>query len=179
MGMLRLFRSFRRRFSRQDGNATIEFVIIFPAFVLILISTFEVGMAMTRLTMLEHALDVTVRDIRLGTGTVFQHDDIRDTVCENAAVLKNCTSTLQLELVRIDPATWDMPVETATCIDRGSAAEPVITFNNGVANDIMYVRACFVVDPLFPTMGLGSILDVDATGVMQLVAMSAFSQEPD
>ncbi|NNK79738.1 MAG: pilus assembly protein [Litoreibacter sp.] len=177
--MFRLLRLFRKRFSRQDGSATIEFVIIFPAFVLILISTFEVGMAMTRLTMLEHALDVTVRDIRLGTGEVFKHDDIRDSVCDNAAVLKNCTSTLQLELVRIDPANWVMPVETATCIDRGSDAEPAITFNNGNANDIMYVRACFVVDPIFPTMGLGSILDVDATGAMQLVAMSAFSQEPN
>ncbi|MEM9434791.1 MAG: TadE/TadG family type IV pilus assembly protein [Pseudomonadota bacterium] len=166
--------------TNEDGNASIEFAILLPLFVIVFVSTFEVGMAMTRLTVLEHGLDVTVRAMRLGTGAEYEHDDIRDMVCDNASMLDECYETLQVELVRIDPDTWVMPAEDATCVRRASTAEPLITFrdNGGAPNDIMFMRVCYVVDPMYPAIGLGSLLTVDASGAMQLIAETAFAQEP-
>lgn len=171
----RLRRSFR---SREDGNATVEFVFVIPVFLLLFVSIFELGMATIRLTMLEHALDVTMRDIRLSTGQTFTKEDIRDSICEDAAVLKDCNENLLVEMQRVDTDTWLMPAGLATCIDRSDTAEPVVSFSNGQQNDLMFIRACFVVDPLYPTFGLGAILETDDSGAMQLVARSAFAQEP-
>ena len=52
----------RRRFRlwprarREDGNATSEFVILFPMFVFILVSATEIGFITLRHTMLERAV---------------------------------------------------------------------------------------------------------------------------
>ncbi len=168
-------RWFRRK---EDGNATVEFVIVVPVFLLLFVSIFELGMATIRLTMLEHALDVTMREIRLSTGQTFTKEDIRDNICEKAAVLKECDQSLLVEMRVVDTGSWLMPDGLATCIDRNETAEPVVTFSNGQQNDLMFIRACFVVDPLYPTFGLGAILETDPSGRMQLVARSAFAQEP-
>ena len=53
---------------REDGNSTVEFAIVIPAFIMILMSTVELGMINLRHSQLERALDGTVRTIRLGTG---------------------------------------------------------------------------------------------------------------
>lgn len=179
---MNFFTRLRHAFLREDGTSTIEFVIVVPTFLLIFVSIFELGMAMTRLTMLEHSLDVTMREIRIGTGQVFTHDQIRNRVCENAGYLKDCGDgkRLLLEMVRIERDNWVMPPREATCITDQSAgaARPVTTFDNGAPSDVMFIRACFVVEPIFPTFGLGAIVETDSNGNMHLVANSAFAQEP-
>jgi Flp pilus assembly protein TadG len=176
--MKSLINKLLRRTKEEDGNATVEFVIVIPVFLLLFVSIFELGMATIRLTMLEHGLDVTMRDVRLSTGQSFTHNEIRSRICSNATVLKDCNQNLQVEMVVVDTGTWSMPNPGATCIDRASTAEPVITFSNGAQNDLMFIRVCFAVDPLYPTFGLGAILETDASGAMHLVAKSAFAQEP-
>lgn len=169
----------RQAFQKEDGTSTIEFVIVVPTFILIFVSMFELGISMTRLTMLEHSLDVTMRDIRIGTGQAISHDQIRDQICETAGFLRDCEKSLQVEMVRIDRNDWIMPSRDATCIDQSpDAALPVTAFENGAPSDVMFIRACFVVEPLFPTLGLGAMLETDAAGNMHLVASSAFAQEP-
>ncbi|MEP5760577.1 MAG: TadE family protein [Litoreibacter sp.] len=174
----RLFNSAKRKLGTEAGNASVEFMISLPVFILLFVSIFELGMAMTRLTMLEHGLDMAMRDIRLGTGEEVTHDDIRDQICEEASILNDCQATLNVEMVTIATDTWTMPGEFASCVDRANDAIPVTAFENGRQNDIMFIRACYVVDPLFPTMGLGAFLETDESGGMHLVASSAFSQEP-
>lgn len=163
----------------EDGNATVEFAIILPLFMLIFASIFELGMAMTRLTMLEHGLDKTMREIRLGTASGLTQDAVRDSVCDRASILRDCEDTLQIEMTRIDTETWVMPPQPARCVDRASDINPVVTYQNGVQSDVMFIRACYVVDPIFPAFGLGAILERDHTGGLHLVASAAFSQEPN
>ena len=74
-------RQLRRRMGREDGNATIEFVILFPMVIFLLVSAVEVGFITIRHTMLDRAVDLTVRDIRLGTGNSPQYAEIRDAFC--------------------------------------------------------------------------------------------------
>jgi len=176
---MNFFKKLRYAFRREDGTSTVEFVIVVPTFLLIFVSIFELGMAMTRLTMLEHSLDVTMRTIRIGTGQAISHDQIRDQICENAGYLKDCNDALQVEMIRLDRDNWVMPAREATCIDQSpGAALPVTTIDVGAPSDVMYIRACFVVEPLFPTFGLGAIVETDSSGNMHLVANSAFAQEP-
>jgi hypothetical protein len=53
-----------------------------------------------------------------------------------------------------------------------------LRFNAGARSSIVYVRACFVVSPLTPGMGLAMALSKDATGAVRIVSKSAFANEP-
>ncbi len=88
---------------KEDGSATVEFVFVFPFFLSILFWTVELGLINIRQTFLERALDETVRDIRLGTGEAPQHDDIRDLICARSVFTEDCSTSLRLEMVQLDP----------------------------------------------------------------------------
>ena len=53
---------------REDANATVEFVIVFPIVIMLFIAAFETSMLLTRQVMLERALDQSVRHLRLTSG---------------------------------------------------------------------------------------------------------------
>jgi Flp pilus assembly protein TadG len=163
----------------EDGNSTIEFIILFPIFFTLFVSMFESGYIMTRYVMLEHGMDVAVREIRLSDDpSSITHDSIKTVLCNAVYIVSDCENTLQLEMVVVDEATWDFPSGVATCIDRESDIDPTISFATGAEQDIMYMRACLVIDPMFTTIGLGSALTLDDSGGLRLYAASAFATEP-
>ncbi|MGB8813882.1 MAG: TadE family protein, partial [Paracoccaceae bacterium] len=51
---------------REDGTATIEFVLAIPAVLMIFMASFESGLMMTRGMMVERSVDMTMRELRLG-----------------------------------------------------------------------------------------------------------------
>jgi hypothetical protein len=130
--------------------------------------------------MLERALDMTVRDIRLGTGSAPQHDEIKDLICERAGFIDDCAESLRLEMIELDPRAWSGLTTEADCIDKSEDIKPVRNFVNGQENRLMVMRACAMIDPVFPTTGLGKALIKDsAAGEYALVSMTAFVQEPE
>jgi Flp pilus assembly protein TadG len=164
---------------REDGTATLEFAILFPAFVTIFLSSVEMSMITLRHAMLERGLDLAVRDIRLGTGSAPQHDDIKQEICDNAGLIPGCMQTLRLEMVEVNlRANVSIPSEV-DCVDTSEEVQPVRSFVNGQENQLMILRACVKFDPIFPTTGLGKQLKTDNAGQSALVVMSAFVQEPD
>lgn len=171
----RRLRAFRRA---EDGNPTVEFVIIFPVFMSFLFMGIESGLMLTRQIMLERAVDIAVRDLRIGTWTNPTHEDLKQRICENGIVLKNCDRHLVMELRRVSMETWDFPGQPPACVDRREEIAPVTTLTTGGGNDMMLLRACMVVDPLFPTTRWGLQLPLDASGGFQLFAFSAFVNEP-
>jgi hypothetical protein len=167
------------RFSRsEDGSATIEFAITFPAVMMLMLSGIELGMVTLHHAMLERALDITVRDIRLGTGTAPQHDEIKTLICDRAGFISNCSQNLRLEMIQVDPRNWVAISPDADCTDRSEEVAPVRSFVNGMENELMVLRACAKFDPVFPTTGLGQNIAKDAAGQYALVSISAFVQEP-
>lgn len=178
--MIRLPR-FLRRFGRsEDGTATVEFAITFPAMLLFTLSGVEMGMVSLQSSMLERAMDMTVRDIRLGTGSAPQHDEIKDLICERAGFVSNCSSSLLLEMVEVDPRNWTGISAEVSCIDRSEEVQPKTEFRNDAPeNALMILRACAKIDPVFPSTGLGKNIKKDGAGQFQLVAISAFVQEPE
>ena len=168
-----------RRFLRDEGgNASIEFVLVFPAYLALLLMSIELGFVTLRYTLLERGLDIAVREVRLGTGTAPQHDDIKELICENAMMIRDCLNTLRLEVRSADLRTFNSLDRTADCTDAAEPSKPVKQFVAGQQNQLMLLRACLRFDPLFPDDALGSALTKDSSGQSSIVSMTAFVQEP-
>lgn len=132
---------------------------------------------MTRAMMLERGVDVAAREVRLGLDPTMTHEKLKYVVCKYSRILMNCNRDLVLELVEMD-LTKDYPQNDPNCIDRTGAIDPVIDFTPGGRERIMFIRACMVIDPIVPGMGLGLTLPKDASGGFQLISYAAFMNEP-
>lgn len=168
-------RSFWRR---EDGHATIELVIIFPALLFLMLSCVELGLINFRQTMLSRGLDTAVREVRLSAIEGLDHESLVDLICDHAFGVPSCGTTMRLEMRPVDPANWDALPPSADCIDRSEPLRPVREFDPGGSNQLMLLRACIKQKPLFTTIGVGNLLKHDGAGNYALVARSAFVQEP-
>lgn len=177
--MTRYLISKLRRFTkRQDGSVTVEFAIMIPFYLGLMLSSVELGMMTLRYSYLERSLDQVVRDIRLSTGAPTTHQEIVDAVCAQAAVIPNCAENLKLEMVVRDPRNWQDLSNETICTDRSEEVQPLTTFENGSQNDLVVLRACAKVTPIFPTSMIGSAVQKDGAGDYSLVVLNAFVQEP-
>jgi len=177
--MMRFITNPFRRFCRKDdGTATVEFAILFLPMFSTLIWAAELGMIHVNYSLLERAVDTTVRDLRLGTGTAPQHDEIRDLICVRAAFIDDCSQNVRLEMVRIDPFNWESPPAETDCIDATEEVQPVRSFVNGGSNELMFLRVCAKYDPILPHMGFSQKLNLDGGNMYPLVTTAAFMQEP-
>ena len=163
---------------KETGSASVEFVILFPIVFMFLIASFELGMLNLRHTMLERAVDLTVRDLRLGNIPSPSQENLRVAICSRAGILPDCLNNLMIELRPISKSTWALPSPNAQCVDRDSEITPVTTVNAGAPDELMLVRACAVLDPLLPTTGLGAAINRTGTGEIFLVSSSVFVNEP-
>ncbi len=170
----------RRKAREEDGaTATIPFVIFLPFFMLLIMSALEMGTLMLRHVMLERALDMSVRDLRLGNWVNPTHAEFKRQVCNRAGVIPDCLNVLLVELRPVSTTTWEPLSAGPICVDRAETIQPVTTFDDGVGDEMMLIRACAKFDPIFPTSGLGFQLPKDNTGAYALVSATAFVNEPD
>jgi len=177
--MKQVIQHIRRFRGEEDGNATVEFAILFPFFVFMFCAAVELGMITFRHSMLERGLDLAVRDVRLTTGASFEHDDIKEMTCNYSGFLPKCESNLRLEMVEMDMRNWTQPSGTAQCIDHSLAANPYTQWTYFTEeNRMMLLRVCYVFKPVFPLTGLGRHLTTDDAGNAAMVATSGFVQEP-
>lgn len=180
--MKRVFDKYREFRDRQDGNATIEFVILFPAFIFLFLTGFEAGYYMVRNVMLERALDVAVRDVRLGNGQVPDFVALKKRICSEIGLIDDCSNSLQVEMqpIAIQPggvASVDGPTR---CVDKDVKDDPLTgtVYDVGQSNQMMMVRVCVLTQPLFPTTGIGVGMRANGRGDYALVATTAFVNEP-
>lgn len=168
-----------RRFARaEDGNATIEFAIWFSLVIALLGTGVEIAYMNLRHAMLERAVDMAVRDIRLGTGAIPGYEDVRQTICDKARVIDDCTGNVRLEMIEVDPRAFAGFAQGADCRNVTDDPRPVRNFVSGQENGLMLLRACMAFKPMMPTTGLGGAMQTDADGYAWLVVHSAFVQEP-
>lgn len=179
--MLRPLRHRLVRFARDQRGAiaTVDFAIMFPIILTMFLSSVEVGMMTVRQTLLEHAVDRAVRDLRIGTGAEVTHDSLRNRICGYAGMLPDCKATLKLELRPTNMRTLDTQLsEIPDCVDRSAQLSPVLAFSNGQRSELMVMRACFVFSPIFPNVGFGYNARKNAAGDIELIATTAFVNEP-
>jgi len=165
--------------SDREGAATIEFVLLILPTFYILFSIAEAGLLMTRTVMMDRGVDLAVRDLRLGLATGQTHDGLKARICEEAFLIGTCNEALVLELAPLDDVA-DFGGGEVNCVDRAAdpPVAPLIEYDPGNRGEIMFVRACLIVDPIFPGMGLGALLPVDRSGGYAIVVQTAFMNEP-
>lgn len=195
-GLLRRTRSlFRRHLDDERGVTTIEFSISAVLFMFILFWMLETGFIMMRWIMLEQSVDHAARNLRINglpdsikvNGVVNQnaaHEYIKDLVCDNTAIIKDCDTALRLELVSAG-ASAGLDNSNIQCIDRTGDVDPAtippnITGGSRAAADIdsiQYMRVCVVIDPILPA-SYAMPLPRDASGGVAIIVDSAFVNEP-
>ncbi|MGR3512566.1 MAG: TadE/TadG family type IV pilus assembly protein [Paracoccaceae bacterium] len=173
----------------EDGTATVEFVFLFPLFMAIFLMGFESGYYMVRNVMLERAVDISVREIRLGNGRVPDFDLLKAQICETGLIFPDCQDPaspsraihITMEEIDITPGAIAAFQGPAKCTNQFSN-EPQwdeTDYNPGDTNRMMIIQVCAAVTPLFPTTGIGLGLQNDELGgAYALVATSAFVTEP-
>lgn len=180
--MFKLRKKLKRFRSDEGGYSTAEFVIVATTFLTAFFWIFETGLIMTKQMMLERAIDMTVRDLRLYTvpPTKLPSENIyqwaKRKTCENALVFKDCEANLHLEMDTFNPATGY--AKNYKCVDRAeNDLNPLGVFTPNQRSEIMYIRACVRVDPMMPN-GIALFPGVNDEGI-PLVADTAFMNEPE
>ncbi len=173
--LAKILRLFRRS---EEGSATVEFVLVFPMFMVLFTSAFEVGLMMTRHVMLERGLDMAVREVRLNTGAAPSPDQFKSMICDGAGIIPDCMNTLKLEMRPIDPRNWSNIPRKADCVNTNQPFLPNRNFEAGTQNQIMIVRACSLFSPFFAATGIGFDIPRYSGDFYALISISAFVMEP-
>ena len=167
-----------RLWLREDGTASMEFVIAVPVLITIFMASFESGLLMTRSIMLEQSVDMTMRELRLGHYNLPDSALLKKEICKRTVIFKDCEANIMIEMTRVNTQTWVVPKSDVPCVDRAEDIQPVTALQIGQQNDVMLIRVCVVQDALFPTTGIGLGLPKDGRGGYGVVAVSAFVTEP-
>ncbi|AWD22854.1 TadE/TadG family type IV pilus assembly protein [Fuscovulum blasticum] len=177
----RMARRLRRLWRREDGTATIEFVMFVPVVVGIFMASVEAGYYTLRYVSMDRGLDLVMRDFRLGNIAEINHDKLRDLICDATPILGDCKSKLKVWIAPVDTSTWVIPGDTAYCGDGNGKLVSLESgkVSAGSANQIMVVRICTTAKPIFPTTGLGLGLRADSlTGDYQIMTSTLVVTEP-
>lgn len=177
--MIGFIKNTLRRFRDSDeGSATVPFALWTPLMVGIALSAVEMGALTVRHTQLERALDQTIREVKLGTGSTYTHEELKEKICGRASVLTDCVNMLHLEMIGLDMRDWTPPPETADCVDTAATVTPQRNFTAGEQHEMMLLRACYKYKPISPTSYLASSLPKDQQGYTALVSTGTFVHEP-
>ncbi len=188
--MTRFFKRATRAFRREeDGNATVEFVVVLPILFSIFMMSFEAGLLMMRSVLLERATDLTMRELRLGNYENPTSELLKAEICDRTVIINNCNASIRIELQPVNQVTWALPNAAAECTDRDEPIQIPETFDAGSQNQLMLVRVCVLQRAIFPTLGLGDdrafvglgeglVENNPGFGEYGLVATSTFVNEP-
>lgn len=176
------FRSSSSAFFRDtSGAATLEFVVLVPFLMIVVFMFAEIGILAGRTVLLKRGVNIAARDIRLGDAV--DQDAFRATACANAFLINSCITDLRIEMIPHDVAARQDPTTTIYCPNRfPDPGEPVVPFNdfqNGVDGNIMIIKACLIVDPVFPGVGLAAGLNFADGQGYAIIAKSAVMIECD
>jgi hypothetical protein len=177
---------------REDGAATVEFVILAPVFFILFASSLEASIFMTRQIYLERATDMATREIRLDGQSVRSRAQLITDICDNAPILgADCQNDMVVELIDLGQPPFAIPDYSQPCITRENlttveeletrqqATQTNAAWVPNRASRIMLMRACFAARPLLPLSGVGANLVNDRDGrTVSMVTATAFRVEP-
>lgn len=176
MRLSRLIRRFRRR---EDGNATIEFVILMPLVFTIFAAALESGLMMVRWTSIDRASDMVIRSLRLGQYVNPDALMLRREICDRTFMIENCLENTVVEIREINRATFQMPAPDAPCVTRADTViQPVTEVTPGQQNDLMLIRVCVTVDAIFAGSTFAVPISYDAQGGYAISVASVYVNEP-
>ncbi len=175
-----------RRFLTEDsGEAAIEFVLVFPILFLVFTASFESSMYMARYVMLDRAVDMVVRDVRLGIIDKPTHQVLKQTICREGMLIGSvptCMNNMKIWMQPVNTGTFTMAAPPKTCVDKvqdiNTSEPPANEFAYGTDNDIMLMRICLKEKPMFPTTAVSLKMPTEADGSYIMQVTSVFVNEP-
>ncbi len=187
--MIRFLKRKSRAFGREeDGNMTVEFVIVLPMIFSIFMMSFESGLLMMRSVMLERAVDMTMRELRLGQIANPTAVELKTRICNRTVIINNCMPSIRIEMLPVNMNVWNMPTAIPGCVDRTQTVQPPETYNPGGQHELMLTRVCVLQRAIFPTLGLSDTFVGLGEGITNnqpgglgeygLIVMSSFVNEP-
>ncbi len=176
--MKQAYKRLQRWLRASEGSSTIEFVLWFPLFMTIFLTSFELSFYGMRSVMLERALDLNIRGLRLGNGRPTTLEEFKQNICDETLLFYNCMDEISVDLRRIDQAGWTFPTGAIPCVDRAEEIKPLTEYSTGGGGDLMLVRVCVVKDPFFSTTPFVMGLPRDPSGGVAIAAVSSYVNEP-
>ena len=177
----------RRTLRREDGTATMEFLILAPLLFGFIVNSAEAGVVMLRSAFLDWGLYKAVREMRLGnlTDTDGEFDPalFRTRLCEEIWFLGDaqtaCPARIRIEMRTFSAATVAAMAGDPDCVPGGDEVPPPAVFNPGGPTELTVVRVCAAVPPITPAFGIGAALTKNGDGDYLITAVSAYVSEPE
>lgn len=151
-----LRRSLNQKLQSEDGNASVEFVVLFPLIFALFVTSVDFSIQMLRQASLDRAVDIVMRDVRLGRSRTA--DDIKLAICavsgEFSGNQADCFSNITVELRPVQPSELRLEDPSVRCVDRASGINPVLAFTPRIqGQELMMVRVCRVASPFIALNG--------------------------
>ena len=159
MRLKNLFSTSKRFGKNKRGAAALEFAIVAPLFLTLMMSTFEVGWFYFVNSAVDGATINIAREIRTGQirgDNNFDVDEFMDEeVCPRLQFFGNCEERLTAE-VMVFSSFQELADEDSATVCQGDDPDLIddIVVDPGGEQDIVRIRICLVYDTLNPTIGL-------------------------
>jgi hypothetical protein len=175
----RIRRQVRRFRLRDAGASTVEFMVSLPFVLMILFMSIDFGAVMLRQVFLDRAVEMAVREVRLGNIPSGGIATLRELICDGTLLIHDCPNSLTIELRPINTTTWAGVNDPVECINRADNIVPTLTFNPAAGTQaLMLVRVCASADPFLTITGIMLGVGNETGGDLQLVSIGAFVNEP-
>lgn len=141
----------------SKGSAAVEFALVAPPFLALMMSTFEVGWFYFATSQIDSAAIETARLIR--TGQVqkagFTKQDFFNAVCPRVRAFGDCDEILTVE-VDTFPSFQALATDAApvVCSNDEPSQVTALAYNPGGENAIVRLRVCLLYKTINPTIGV-------------------------
>ena len=180
-----------RLFEDKSGASAVEFAIVAPVFITMMLSLFEIGWFYYQTSILDTAAADAARLIETGsvqksTATAAQKQQaVYDEVCDIVQHFGPCSTRLTVEVQTFTTfaALAAAAAVPPVCADSPAAAVAGIAFNPGSDQQIVRVRVCFLYKTVNPIIGneimaRGLRFQESGSDRFRLVSDAIFCNEP-
>lgn len=174
-------KAFRNWVRGQQGAVTVEFVVIVPFLLSLFFASVDVGISMLRQVMLDRAMDLAVREVRLGRVPDDGSVTMAQLICDRTMLLPDCMNNIAVEMEPIDTETFAGLTPTVQCVNREEDLTPSVTFDvgdGGNAQELMLIRTCVAADPFIRLTGFLTAMPINPEGQYVAVSRGIFVNEP-
>ena len=173
----RSWRIFRRYRKSQSGVTAIEFAMVAPPFLALMMAIFEVGIMLFSEYVIEHGVNQTARMIRTGEVQTqpMNASEFKTTVCGRLAGYLDCETNLHIDVRAF--ADFDAIALPEPLTEEGELSSDVTSgkFEPGDPFEVVVVRVYYAWSLFTPGMTLMSNM---SDGRRLLAAGAAFRNEP-